>query len=317
MSVSIVMIGRNESACVESSLRAASASLARAGGGELLFVDAGSTDDTAERAAQVAGVRVVRLCNAPFHAAVARNRGLAASTGEWIQFVDADMELDELWVERAARFLRRHPQTSAVDGQLRERSLDRHLLDATFGLDWPAGAGRVERLGGAAMWRRTAFLVLGGFNESLEVGEDPDLALRATKKGLGLWRLPVPMATHELALTGLVHWWRRAMSVGRSRATVAVHHRAARAAAWRPVLEALMLAVLVAASYVSPWCLVPVGLVLARRLVRSLRRDRAAGHSWRVAWIHGLHLSAVHIPVATGIVLDLVQNGCCSRRLAA
>jgi glycosyltransferase involved in cell wall biosynthesis len=57
---------------------------------EILVVDDGSEDETASIAAAVPGVRVMRQGNAG--PASARNRGIAAASGEWIAFLDADDE---------------------------------------------------------------------------------------------------------------------------------------------------------------------------------------------------------------------------------
>ena len=58
---------------------------------ELLVVDDGSTDDTPAVVARHAGDTRIRHLPGP-HAerAAARNRGIAASTGELVAFLDAD-----------------------------------------------------------------------------------------------------------------------------------------------------------------------------------------------------------------------------------
>lgn len=56
---------------------------------EVIVVDDGSTDDTAQVCAQLEPhVRVIRKSNGG--AASARNAGIAAATGDWIAFLDAD-----------------------------------------------------------------------------------------------------------------------------------------------------------------------------------------------------------------------------------
>lgn len=55
---------------------------------EVIVVDDGSDDDTAEKARALPGVRVLRQVNAGPSAA--RNRGIAAASGQWIAFLDSD-----------------------------------------------------------------------------------------------------------------------------------------------------------------------------------------------------------------------------------
>lgn len=69
---------------------------------ELILVDDGSTDETGAicdmRAAQDARIRVIHAANGGVSAA--RNRGLAAATGRFVLFCDADDVVEPTWIER-------------------------------------------------------------------------------------------------------------------------------------------------------------------------------------------------------------------------
>jgi glycosyltransferase involved in cell wall biosynthesis len=87
--VSIILPAHNEAAgigaTVQAVLRQTSADVAV----EVIVVDDGSTDATAENA-QAAGARVIRLAGPGGGPAAARNRGAAAARGDPLVFLDAD-----------------------------------------------------------------------------------------------------------------------------------------------------------------------------------------------------------------------------------
>ena len=92
--LSIVIPAFNEEDGIQSVLArvlAAQAALAAVGVSdlELIVVDDGSRDDTAERVAATPGVRLIRhRVNGGYGAAL--KTGFAAAVGEWIGFLDAD-----------------------------------------------------------------------------------------------------------------------------------------------------------------------------------------------------------------------------------
>lgn len=90
--VSIIIACRNAERTLPEAL--ASACAQRYAQLEIIVVDDGSTDATAEIASQWPDVRILFLRQPPLGAQVARNRGLAAARGELIQFLDGDDLLD-------------------------------------------------------------------------------------------------------------------------------------------------------------------------------------------------------------------------------
>ncbi|MBI1849206.1 MAG: glycosyltransferase family 2 protein [Planctomycetes bacterium] len=66
---------------------------------EILCIDSGSTDGTAEAAA-AAGARVVRIAKSEFNHGLTRNRGVAESRGEFVAMLVQDaMPVDDRWLE--------------------------------------------------------------------------------------------------------------------------------------------------------------------------------------------------------------------------
>jgi len=76
---------------------------------EIIVVDDGSSDDTAEQAAKFSDqIRLIRQPNAG--ASVARNTGIAAATGDWIAFLDADDEWLPDKLKQQVEHLHRNPE---------------------------------------------------------------------------------------------------------------------------------------------------------------------------------------------------------------
>ena len=88
---------------------------------ECIVVDDGSTDDTAERVARFierdARFKFVRQENAL--QAAAKNNGLRNSTGEYIQFLDADDLIEPQKFEKQVEYLEAHPEVDIVYGSMR------------------------------------------------------------------------------------------------------------------------------------------------------------------------------------------------------
>ena len=82
---------------------------------ELIVVDDASTDDTAQVAARYADM-VVRLPTKPGGPAYARNRGVEASRGGIVVFVDADVCVHRDTLRRMLTLLDEHPDITALFG---------------------------------------------------------------------------------------------------------------------------------------------------------------------------------------------------------
>ena len=93
MRFSLIVPMYNESTIIRDTVRTLSAYLqARVGEYELIFVDDGSTDESAEillrAAAEDPRLRVIRQSNRGLSAA--RNAALSAARGQWLMFLDSD-----------------------------------------------------------------------------------------------------------------------------------------------------------------------------------------------------------------------------------
>jgi glycosyltransferase involved in cell wall biosynthesis len=209
----IVVIGRNEGdrlkACLSSVI----------GSGLVVYVDSGSTDNSIELAESL-GVVVVRLdLTQPFTAARARNAGFTKSLElepqtQYVQFVDGDCEVIAGWLLKAHQFLEEDQTIAVVCGRRRERYPERSIYNRLCDLEWDTPVGQTNACGGDAMMRVAAFQAVGGFNEQLIAGEEPELCVRLRQEQWQIWRLDAEMTWHDADMLHWQQWWKRHVRAG-------------------------------------------------------------------------------------------------------
>ena len=151
---------------------------------EILVVDDGSTDDTAERLAPYADrIRLLRQPNAGQSAA--KNRGWRNARGSIVGFLDSDDRWRPQTIEAVEREFRDHPGAGLVSIMAREVDVAGHLSERIYGKRSPgadyATAGLLREDSGGCSWffvRRELLERAGGFDESLRSAEECDLAVR-------------------------------------------------------------------------------------------------------------------------------------------
>ena len=144
---------------------------------EVVVVDNGSSDATA-RVAAAAGARVVYEPEG--NIARARNVGARAARGEILVFVDADVILPELLLSRVAEEMA-DPRClgGAVDTEYKPASL---LVRSHLQLwRWVGKLARMAQ-GAVQFCRREVFEQLGGYDETLFMGEDVDFYWRLRRQ---------------------------------------------------------------------------------------------------------------------------------------
>ena len=183
MFVSIVIPAYNEERYLGHCLQPLRAQSYPAAQFEIIIVDNGSSDGTAEIARRF-GARVVREPRKGV--ARARQSGFEAARGEIIASTDADTQVPSYWLARIAAHFEADPTLGAVygpvhwpDGRLVERWALRYPV--TWAL-WASNRARRSLWWGSNFaLRREVFRAAGGFPADWPSGEDTDLSLRVSR----------------------------------------------------------------------------------------------------------------------------------------
>jgi len=300
----VVAIGRNEgkrlARCFDS---------VPDGIGRVVYVDSGSTDDSVEQARQRAIEVVLLDMSIPFTAARARNAGfnrlLSLDPGlEFVQFVDGDCELLPGWWKSALEHMASDPRIAVVCGRLRERFRNATLYNRICDLEWDTPEGETDASGGIAMMRTKAFREVGGFNDALIAGEEPDLCFRLRAGGNRILRIAVDMALHDAAMSRFSQWWRRTQRGGHAYAELeALHpgmctHKNRSIALWAGAFPVTALATAAFTSGLGLLLFLAYPLQWARVTVRRA----AMKDGWLDAALYGASCVLGKFPELVGIV---------------
>lgn len=174
MKLSVVITAYNEEKCLPATLDSVAAEIERIGGAELIVVDNESTDRTAAIAVEYGAV----VHNETEHnIARVRNRGAGRATGDVLMFIDADTRVKPGLFTRIADEMN---DTACLGGAVAV-SYDEPMPRLTeLYVKFCLIIGRLMRIrnGAAQFCRRDAFDELGGYDETIFVGEDIDFQFR-------------------------------------------------------------------------------------------------------------------------------------------
>jgi glycosyltransferase involved in cell wall biosynthesis len=178
-SVSVVIPALNEERYLPALLRSLEAQTVRPL--EIIVADAGSTDGTVE-IAQASGATVVPG-GMP---ADGRNAGAEVASGEWLLFLDADLELEPETLAVALEQSRRLGLDGASCAFVPDVEtpflrfnhwFSSHYFHITTRLRWP------HSIGGFLLVRKRIHEALDGFDTTITVAEDQDYVRRLAKIG--------------------------------------------------------------------------------------------------------------------------------------
>ncbi len=174
---------------------------------EVIVVDDGSTDRSATVARSFAGVEVIDQEHAGPGAA--RNRGIAAASGEFLAFLDADDLMPPDKLELQVGYLREHPEVGCVLGRQevfaeRGEALPRWAqLPPIWRRRHPRlfERGPVQPLSLVA--RRSTVDAVGGFGT--QFGEDVDWLCRAYETGVRFATIDAVVVRRRVHAANLTH----------------------------------------------------------------------------------------------------------------
>jgi GT2 family glycosyltransferase len=183
--ISFIVPVKNDASRLETCLRSILRNAGAAGHHEIIVVDNGSSDGSADVARRL-GARVLDIVD-NVRVSELRNRAARAATGDVFAFIDADNEIVSGWTRAALESLRL-PAVGAV-GALYLAPLDGTWVQRAYGYLRGRADGQHDThwlgSGNLAVWRK-AFDTVGGFDTTLEACEDVDFCQRLRAAGMRL-----------------------------------------------------------------------------------------------------------------------------------
>jgi mycofactocin glycosyltransferase len=166
-------------------------------------------------------------------AAAARNTGLAACTTDFVAFLDSDVVPRRGWLEALLGHFA-DPAVALVAPRIVGLAHSDNLVARYEAVRSSLDLGRREAPvvpystvsyvpSAAIICRRSALAEMGGFDETMDSGEDVDLCWRLVEAGARLRYEPVALVAHDHR-TGLRDWLIRRAFYGQSAAPLAVRH---------------------------------------------------------------------------------------------
>ena len=317
--LAVVVIGRNEgerlARCLRSVRDADFGPLAK----EIIYVDSQSRDDSLALAARL-GARVISLPPGPTTASRGRNAGWRTTEATMVLFLDGDTVLDRDFVARAIQEFT-DPKVAVVWGHRREIAPQASFFNRVLDLDWIYPPGDSEFCGGDALMRRDVLLAVGGYDEQLIAGEEPEMCRRMRAAGYRIQHIDCAMTLHDLAMTSWRQYWKRAVRAGFAYAAVSSRFHGTKFPLWQQearrnlVQGAVMLLlpfwVLLGALIVRSW--IPIACLCAVVLLLTLRTMQRV--SWKspndrlTCFLYGLHSHMQQIPIFFGQLKFYFQRG--------
>ena len=307
--LSVVVIGRNEGARLTRCLESIGLMRLPAGPMELIYVDSKSSDDSVETARKF-NARTLSLESEYPCAAAARNLGWRAARAPIVLFLDGDTVLNRDFVADSIDELA-DPRTAVVFGHRREISPKASIYNRIIDLDWISAAGPADFCGGDALIRRDVLELVGGYDEGLIAGEEPEMCRRIRAAGYSVLQVDQPMTLHDIAMTRVSQYWRRGVRSGYAYAEISARYGDTDRPLWSSearhnrIHGGAILALFTGAIILSIATRSLIPIVAAIVVLSSLALRTAYRYRWKTSNLYtlllfGLHSHLGQIPILFG-----------------
>jgi cellulose synthase/poly-beta-1,6-N-acetylglucosamine synthase-like glycosyltransferase len=286
----------------------------------IIYADGGSTDESIAVAKRYAGVKVLALNPEYPTPGLGRNAGWRSGNSPFVHFLDSDTIVDPEWFRRAVAKMQ-EPRLGAVIGFRRELHPERSLYNWIGDLEWNGPVGESDCFGGDVLLRREALEATGGYDEALVGGEDPELSRRIIRAGWRIERIDAVMTRHDLAMTTVKQYLKRAYRSGYGFAAVRAREARLGSPFWKAdfrkivikgggfiAAESLAIATLLSGSSALHIALsilfvaAGVPLLFSPRLFKVGKFMRENRLSRKEAKTYAWHCSVVVLPQLAGVI---------------
>jgi len=196
--ISVVVIGRNEAARLGACMESICSSLSVLSH-EILYVDSRSTDDSVA-IAKAHGARCFVLKAENTTAGLGRFVGTKEAKGEYLLFLDGDMQLEKGFCEKAMMAMAQRDY-DGCSGIRKDVYLKDGQIAGTNDNYFNCTQERIApEFGGAIFLKKEALERAGGWSADTIACEEAELHARLVASGAKIAELPVPMIVHTDAV---------------------------------------------------------------------------------------------------------------------
>ncbi len=218
--LSVVLISKNQEWNIARLVESVLAATVSTASKEIVLVDSASTDRTVDIACSYP-IKVLSLRpDQRLTSHRGRYVGYEQTSGDFVLFLDGDMELCPGWLQMALETFRNRPDVAVVAGPWIDlpKASQGHGASQMQKMQSEPGHDEVAMVGGAAIYRRSVLEKVGSFNPGLYSDGEPELCVRIRHAGFRVVRLRHLIAYHYSDPPGrvstLVGRWRRNLYLG-------------------------------------------------------------------------------------------------------